>query len=195
MRPTIEVSRGKIVTEIFQRFSDWATHVIRLYTGKPYVEIEWTAGPIPVDTPWFPSVARDESTNKALPNRWGKEVVVRYTSGLDSRGLWSTDSNGKEMVSRAYNRRGPSYPAGYKISEPVAGNYYPVNMMQALNDSQHELAVLTDVSQAGASLRSGQLEFMVHRRVQDDDARGVQARERALFRFLLSPLHCPTPRI
>jgi alpha-mannosidase len=30
------------------------------------------------------------------------------------------------MLKRVYNKRGPSYPSPYKISEPVAGNYYPV---------------------------------------------------------------------
>lgn len=44
----------------------------------------------------------------------------------------------------------------------------------SLDDGVNELAVLTDVSQAGASLADGELEFMVHRRVQDDDSRGVQ---------------------
>jgi len=101
-------------------------------------------------------------------------VVVKYSSGLQSEGTWYTDSNGKEMVKRVYNKRGPTYPKPYKISEPVAGNYYPVNALMSLDDGKHELAVLTDVSQAGASLQDGSLEFMVHRRVQADDSRGVQ---------------------
>jgi len=56
----------------------------------------------------------------------------------------------------------------------VAGNYYPVNAMMSLDDGTHELAVLTDTTQAGASLQDGALEFMVHRRLQADDRRGVQ---------------------
>jgi hypothetical protein len=59
------------------------------------------------------------------------------------------------------------------VHEPVAGNYYPVNSMIALNDSTAELVVVTDVSVGGASLRSGELELMVHRRLQADDSRGV----------------------
>ena len=49
-----------------------------------------------------------------------------------------------------------------------------MNALQALDDGTHELAVLTDVTQGGASIQDGALEFMVHRRVQDDDSRGVQ---------------------
>ena len=51
-----------------QTFSDWATHVIRLTDGSPYVEVEWTAGPIPIDTPWLPA---DVVGSKRF-DRWGK---------------------------------------------------------------------------------------------------------------------------
>ena len=43
--PTITIQKGALVTEVYQTFSDWATHVIRLTDGSPYVEVEWTAGP------------------------------------------------------------------------------------------------------------------------------------------------------
>ena len=99
---------------------------------------------------------------------------MKYSSGLATKGQWYTDSNGKEMILREYNKRGPSYPKPYKISEPVAGNFYPVNALMSMDDGENELAVLTDVSQAGASLADGELEFLVHRRLQDDDHRGVQ---------------------
>jgi hypothetical protein len=163
-KPTIVVSEGELVTEVYQQFSEWATHVVRLYKGRNYVEVEWTAGPIPIDTPWLQQKNSD----------WGKEVIVKYASGLASQSTWYTDSNGKEMVKRVYNKRGPSYPSHYNISEPVAGNYYPVNAMMALDDGTNELAVLTDAAQGGASLANGELEFMVHRRIQQDDSRGVQ---------------------
>jgi alpha-mannosidase len=165
------------MTEVYQQFSAWATHVIRLYKTDPMyknvIEVEWTAGPIPVDTPWFPAVAHDKKGNP-MPNIWGKELIVRYTSDIKSDSTFYTDSNGKEMVKRVYNKRGPSYPHPYNISEPVAGNYYPVNAMIALDDGKASMAVITDVSMGGASLKDGQLELMVHRRVMADDHRGVQ---------------------
>jgi alpha-mannosidase len=46
--------------------------------------------------------------------------------------------------------------------------------MISLDDGRAELAVITDVSQGGASLSDGSLELMVHRRVMEDDSRGVQ---------------------
>ena len=175
--PTIEVvsngggGKDGFVTEIRQTFSDWASHTIRMYSYNtalaPYIEVEWTAGPIPIDTPWIDPVVPNK------PNIWGKEVSVRYNSGLESKGTFYTDSNGREMVKRVYNARGPSYPT-LNVTEPVAGNYYPVNAMMSLDDGCAELAIITDVSQGGASLKDGSLELMVHRRIQDDDSRGVQ---------------------
>lgn len=46
--------------------------------------------------------------------------------------------------------------------------------MISIEDDRKQFTVVTDVSQGGSSLRSGQLELMVHRRVQADDHRGVQ---------------------
>ena len=55
-----------------------------------------------------------------------------------------------------------------------AGNYYPVNALMALDDGEVEFCVVVDASLGGASLQDGALEFMVHRRLQADDNRGVQ---------------------
>lgn len=104
---------------------------------------------------------------------WGKEVIMRYQSDVKNNGAFHTDANGREMVSRKTNGRGPSYPA-YQVNEPVAGNYYPVNSMITLDDGAVELAVIVDTSLGGASLRDGEIELMVHRRVMQDDSRGVQ---------------------
>ena len=50
-KPTLEVVESPLATEVRQIFSDWMTHVIRLVKGQPYSEVEYTAGPIPKDTP------------------------------------------------------------------------------------------------------------------------------------------------
>lgn len=46
--------------------------------------------------------------------------------------------------------------------------------MISLDDGKNELAVVTDVTMGGASMKDGELEVMVHRRCQKDDSRGVQ---------------------
>lgn len=170
---TLEVIEGELVVEVRQKTSSWASHVFRLFKGAPFVEVEWTAGPIPIDTSWFETVAYNESGHP-LPNIWGKEVVLKYKSNIASNGSFYTDSNGREMLKRVLNRRGPSYPDPYNISEPVAGNYYSITQLASIDDGDVEFAVAVDTSLGGASLESGSLEFMVHRRIQDDDSRGVQ---------------------
>ena len=97
---------------------------------------------------------------------------MKYKTNLGTHGLFYTDANGREMVQREFNARGPSYPT-LKVTEPVAGNYYPINSMIAIQDEKTELAVITDV-QGGSSLKDGEIEIMVHRRIQVDDSRGVQ---------------------
>lgn len=53
------------------------------------------------------------------------------------------------------------------------GNYYPVNVAASLRDSDNDLTVVVDRSVGAASLASGQLELMIHRRIHFDDLRGV----------------------
>ena len=47
------------------------------------------------------------------------------------------------------------------MTEPVAGNYYPVNSRIFVKDAASQLTVLTDRSEGGTSLASGQVELMV----------------------------------
>jgi len=102
-------------------------------------------------------------------------VIVQYSSGLNTDKTFYVDANGREMIKRVVDKRGPSYPP-LNVSEPVAGNYYPVNAMIAVEDTaaKTQLAIITDVTQGGSSLKNGQIEMMVHRRVMKDDSRGVQ---------------------
>merc|ERR1711957_648557 len=162
-KPTLEILQGDVVTELYQKYSDWVSHVIRLYKDEPFVEVEWTVGPIPVNTEWL---------EKNFSSKWGKEVIIRYNTDIDSEGTFYTDSNGREMVKREFNKRPSSYPE-LKVTEPVAGNYYPINAMASIDDGETEFAVLTEVTQGGASLSDGSLELMVHRRILHDDSRGV----------------------
>ncbi len=83
-----------------------------------------------------------------------------------------TDSNGREFLERTLNSR-PTWDLD--IQEPVAGNFYPLTAAMFIRDEEKgaQLAVLTDRAQAGASLRDGEMELMVHRRILVDDRRGV----------------------
>jgi len=97
-------------------------------------------------------------------------VISRFETNLDSYNTFYTDSNGREVLKRVKDYR-PTW--NYQVYEPVAGNYYPVNGVAYIKDSNRQLSILNDRSQGAASLDNGLLEFMVHRRTLRDDYRGV----------------------
>lgn len=171
-QPTLEVITGALVTEIRQSFSSWATHVIRLTQGVPFIEVEWTAGPIPWNEGQKPLDPEAPNDPEVLSGTRGKELVLKFSSGLQSAARWSADSNGREMVERTRDARGPAYPP-LVVSEPVAGNYYPVNSLMSLDDGTNEMAVAIDTSVGGSSMVDGQLELMVHRRLQHAQRGGL----------------------
>ncbi|XP_053319845.1 lysosomal alpha-mannosidase [Spea bombifrons] len=144
--------KNSLVEEVYQNFSSWCSQVVRLYKGQRFVELEWTVGPIP------------------MGDRWGKEVISRFDSQLKTEGVFYTDANGRQIMKRTRDGR---ETWKFQQTEPVAGNYYPVNSRIYIQDEKAQLTVLTDRSQGGSSIGDGSVELMVHRRLLQDDARGV----------------------
>ena len=149
---TLYVQRGPIVQEVVQVVNEWINQTFRIIAGQQFVEIEFTVGEIPFN--YYD----------------GKEVVLQYVTPIQSNGTWYTDSNAREMIIRQRNYRS-SY--NLTITEPIAGNFMPVNAIAYLNDGASQLTVLNDRSQGVTSMQDGTLEFMVHRRTLCDDGRGV----------------------
>lgn len=85
-------------------------------------------------------------------------MVIRYSTNIDSKGEFYTDSNGREMIYRKKNWRA-TY--NYTNDEPQAGNYYPINAKIMIQDDKKQFAVLTDRSEGGSSLHDGEVELMV----------------------------------
>lgn len=149
---SIKAVHGKLVSEARQVFNNWVTQVVRVVDGERTVDLDWTVGPVP------------------LNDNLGKEVITRFSSDVASGDEFFTDSNGREMLKRVRDQRS-SYD--FKVTEPIAGNFYPVTASAFIKGGNAQLSVLTDRSQAMASLKSGEMEFMIHRRLTKDDARGV----------------------
>jgi alpha-mannosidase len=150
-----DIYTSSLVSEMHTTVSPWVKYVTRIKKGAPYVEVEYTVGPIPVD------------------DGVGKEVVVRYQSrDIINHGIFYTDSNGREFLKRKLSHR-PTWDL--VEHQPVAGNYYPVNAaIYVEGENYHKsMAVLTDRSQGGSSLINGTIDLMVHRRTIADDKRGV----------------------
>ena len=100
----------------------------------------------------------------------GREVVSRFKTSIESKSMVLTDSNGREMLNRTRDFR-PSWK--FEQTEPVAGNYYPINSAVAIRDEKVQLTLLVDRAVGAGSISDGELEVMVHRRVLEDDGRGV----------------------
>lgn len=147
------VHEGSLVKEVHQHVNEWISQVIRLYEGVNRVEFEWMVGPIPLD------------------GDVGGEIVTNFQSGIASRGIFYTDSNGRELIKREKDKR-EDFVSDLS-DQPIAGNFYPVTSRIALQDNSHRLVLLTDRSQAGSSLADGQLEMILHRRLLFNDGGGV----------------------
>jgi lysosomal alpha-mannosidase len=150
----LTVIQGSQVQEVRQVFGSWGSQVVRLYAGTNHVEFEWTVGPIPID------------------DNVGKEVISRFSTPLKTNATFYTDANGREVLQRIRNYRA-TWPLNQ--TEPVAGNYYPVNSRIYVQDVKKniQLTVLTDRSLGGSSINDGQIELMLHRRLLKDDSLGV----------------------
>jgi len=148
----LKVTRGPLVDEVHQQFSSWIYQITRLYKNKEHAEVEYTIGPIPVD------------------DDVGKEVITRLTANMVTNSTFYTDSNGRDFLKRVRNYR---EDWNLQVTQPVAGNYYPVNLGVYVADGKYELSVLVDRAVGAASIQDGQLEIMLHRRLLKDDGRGV----------------------
>ncbi|GAB2278382.1 hypothetical protein Dimus_013066 [Dionaea muscipula] len=126
--------------------------ITRLYRGKEHVEVEFVVGPIPVE---------DGS---------GKEVVTKLKTTMETDKTFYTDSSGRDFIKRIRDYR---RDWNLQVNEPVAGNYYPINLGIYVHDDKKELSVLVDRTVGGSSISDGEIELMLHRRLVKDDGRGV----------------------
>uniref|UniRef100_A0A3Q1H5Q8 Alpha-mannosidase n=1 Tax=Anabas testudineus TaxID=64144 RepID=A0A3Q1H5Q8_ANATE len=150
--PFIISKTTSVVQEVRQWFAPWVSQVVRLYADSKALELEWTVGPLPID------------------DNLGKEVITRLDTSIKTDRFFYTDSNGREVLQRKKDFR-PTW--NLKQSEPIAGNYYPINSRAFIKDDVDQLTVVTDRSQGGGSIQNGSLEIMLHRRLLYDDVRGV----------------------
>uniref|UniRef100_A0A8C1PXS7 Mannosidase, alpha, class 2A, member 1 n=1 Tax=Cyprinus carpio TaxID=7962 RepID=A0A8C1PXS7_CYPCA len=91
-----------------------------------------------------------------------REIAMRITSDLNSKDRFFTDLNGYQVQ-----------PRKTMAKLPLQANFYPMTSMVYLQDSGTRLSLLTAQSLGAASLKSGQLEVIMDRRLNQDDNRGL----------------------
>lgn len=148
----LTVVQGPLVDEVHQQLNPWIYQITRVYKEKEHAEVEFTIGPIPVE------------------DGVGKEIITQITTKMMTNKTFYTDSNGRDFIKRVRDYR---EDWSLEVSQPVAGNYYPVNLGMYIQDDSTELSVLVDRAVGGSSLVDGQIELMLHRRLTHDDVRGV----------------------
>ena len=141
-----------LVQEVRQVWAEWTNLTIRLTRGARAVEVALTAGP--------------------LPSKNGTELVMHVATDIATNGSLYTDSNGRDMMHRQRNHR-PTWSLNMSHFEAAAGNYYPATTAAYVRDERMQLTLLVDAPQGVASLSDGCIEVMAHRRLVQDDARGV----------------------
>ncbi|XP_058102936.1 alpha-mannosidase At3g26720-like [Magnolia sinica] len=148
----LTVLRGPLLDEVHQKINSWIYQISRVYKGKEHAEIEFTVGPIPID------------------DGFGKEIITQIASKMTTNKTFYTDSNGRDFIKRILDYR---KDWDLQVNQPVAGNYYPINLGIYIEDNSTELSILVDRSVGGSSIVDGQIELMLHRRLVHDDSRGV----------------------
>ncbi|CDP17307.1 unnamed protein product [Coffea canephora] len=148
----ITVLRGPLFDEVHQSVTSWIYQITRVYKEKQHAEVEFIVGPIPI--------------NDGL----GKEVVTQLTTTIKNNKTFYTDSNGRDFLERIRDYRSDW---NLQVNQPMAGNYYPINLGIYMKDKDTEFSILVDRSVGGSSIFDGQLELMLHRRLLVDDSRGV----------------------
>lgn len=150
-----------------------------IYIGKNLIQVHLNQKVIQTDLRIYGDLAQGveissfvDSINVA--DNQGKEIVLRVSTPqiLNTGNIFYTDSMGLEMQKRVLNSR---QTWNLTVNQPASGNYYPVQSAIYIEDqtSKLRMAVVPDRAQGGASLQAGSIEMMIHRRMVNDDARGV----------------------
>ncbi|KAL1440215.1 hypothetical protein MTO96_009523 [Rhipicephalus appendiculatus] len=152
---THRVVKGPVVQEIHQIFNDYISQVISLQKDSPFIEFTWTVGPLT-------KLMQSPGWNRMF----GCDVVSQFQTNLTSSEFY-TDGNGWKNMRRIRTLQ------KYKL--PIPSNYYPVTSWIYIKDRIQglQMMIFPDRTQGGSSLRSGQLELMVHRRHLTNDHLGV----------------------
>uniref|UniRef100_A0A8C9P8G0 Mannosidase alpha class 2A member 2 n=1 Tax=Spermophilus dauricus TaxID=99837 RepID=A0A8C9P8G0_SPEDA len=160
--PVLRVTEGPFYSEVVAYY-EHVHQVVRLY-NLPGVE----------------GLSLDVSSLVDIRDYVNKELALRIHTDIDSQGTFFTDLNGFQVQPRRYLKK-----------LPLQANFYPMPVMAYIQDAQKRLTLHTAQALGVSSLRDGQLEVILDRRLMQDDNRGLgqglkdNKRTRNCFRLLL----------
>uniref|UniRef100_A0A8C9SWU7 mannosyl-oligosaccharide 1,3-1,6-alpha-mannosidase n=1 Tax=Scleropages formosus TaxID=113540 RepID=A0A8C9SWU7_SCLFO len=142
--PVIRVTKGVVFSEVTTTYQH-VTHTLRLYNVQG---IEGQSVEI--------------SNTVDIRGEFNREIAMRITSDLNSSDRFFTDLNGFQIQ-----------PRRTMAKLPLQANFYPMTTMAYIQESGVRLTLLTAQSLGVSSLKSGQLEVIMDRRLMQDDNRGL----------------------
>ncbi|XP_012672636.1 alpha-mannosidase 2 [Clupea harengus] len=142
--PVIRVTKGSVFSEVTTTLSH-ITHTVRLY------HIQGVEGQV-----------AEICNSVDIRGEFNREIAMRITSDLNSKDRFFTDLNGFQIQ-----------PRRTMAKLPLQANFYPMSSMAYLQDPSFRLSLLSAQSLGASSLRSGQLEVILDRRLNQDDNRGL----------------------
>ncbi|KAM9694621.1 alpha-mannosidase 2 isoform 1-T1 [Trichechus inunguis] len=142
--PFVRVTRGRIYSEVTS-FFDHITHRVRLYN------IQGVEGQ-----------SVEISNIVDIRKEYNREIAMRISSDINSQNRFYTDLNGYQIQPRVTMSK-----------LPLQANVYPMTTMAYIQDAEHRLTLLSAQSLGVSSLKSGQIEVIMDRRLMQDDNRGL----------------------
>ncbi|XP_023587753.1 alpha-mannosidase 2 isoform X2 [Trichechus manatus latirostris] len=142
--PFVRVMRGRIYSEVTS-FFDHITHRVRLYN------IQGVEGQ-----------SVEISNIVDIRKEYNREIAMRISSDINSQNRFYTDLNGYQIQPRVTMSK-----------LPLQANVYPMTTMAYIQDAEHRLTLLSAQSLGVSSLKSGQIEVIMDRRLMQDDNRGL----------------------
>ncbi|XP_077174306.1 alpha-mannosidase 2x isoform X3 [Paroedura picta] len=142
--PVVRVTEGPFFSEVAVYYQNIQT-VVRLY-----------------NVPGVEGLSLEVSCLVDIRDQVNKELALRFSTDIESKGAFFTDLNGFQIQPRQYLKK-----------LPLQANFYPMPVMAYIQDSQSRLTLHTAQALGASSLSSGQLEVILDRRLMQDDNRGL----------------------
>ncbi|KAM6036285.1 alpha-mannosidase 2 isoform 2-T2 [Theristicus caerulescens] len=142
--PTIRVAHGRIFSEVVCFFHH-VTHTMRLY------KVQGLEGQ-----------SLEVSNIVDIRGEYNRELAMRISSDINSQNRFYTDLNGYQIQPRLTMSK-----------LPLQANIYPMTTMAYIQDVGVRLTLHSAQSLGVGSLKNGQLEVIMDRRLMQDDNRGL----------------------
>ncbi|KAK0679652.1 MA2A1 mannosidase, partial [Pygoscelis papua] len=142
--PIIRVAHGRIFSEVVCFFHH-VTHTMRLY------KVQGLEGQ-----------SLEVSNIVDIRGEYNRELAMRISSDINSQNRFYTDLNGYQIQPRLTMSK-----------LPLQANIYPMTTMAYIQDVGVRLTLHSAQSLGVASLKNGQLEVIMDRRLMQDDNRGL----------------------